>query len=129
MAKEISVVMVEPSKHPKIVKIKNDLDHLQAAVGGLIEIVDIEEAVCILCNEEGKLIGLEGNRRLYNDILVGTFYVCGSNKHGDLVSLNPKQQEKYLKAFWEPQSFTQEEIADSLVFEFIELNHEDGVLK
>ena len=42
-AKELTVLMVEPGKHPKVTKIKDDLDSLQKAVSigadyqGLIE--------------------------------------------------------------------------------------------
>ena len=118
MKKEIKVVMVEPSKCPTITTINNDLESLQKAVGGLIEFVDIEENVCILCNEEGKLIGLEGNRRLNNDIIVGTFYVCGVNDDGELISLTPAQIDKYLRYFGEPQTFTQDEINDTLIIKF-----------
>lgn len=119
MQNEIKVVMVEPNKHPIVTTIKTKLENLQEAVGGLIEIIDIEPNICILCNEEGKLIGLEGNRKLGDDILVGTFYVCGSNDEGDLVSLTDSQIDKYIKFFWEPQTFTQGEIEDSIVFKFI----------
>ena len=31
-AKELTVLMVEPGKHPKVTKIKDDLDSLQKAV-------------------------------------------------------------------------------------------------
>ena len=34
------------------------------------------------CNEEGKLIDLPGNRRVGDDIIAGTFYVCGSDDAG-----------------------------------------------
>lgn len=119
MQNEIKVVMVEPNKHPIVTTIKTKLENLQEAVGGLIEIIDIEANICILCNEEGKLIGLAGNRKLGDDILVGTFYVCGSNDEGDLVSLTNSQIDKYIKFFWEPQTFTQGEIEDSIVFKFI----------
>ena len=118
MKKEIKVVMVEPLKCPTTTTISNDLESLQKAVGGLIEFVDIEENVCILCNEEGKLIGLEGNRRLNNDIIVGTFYVCGVNDDGELISLTSAQMDKYLRYFWEPQTFTQDEINDTLIIKF-----------
>ena len=119
MQNEIKVVIVEPHKNPTITTIKTKLENLQEAVGGLIEIIDIEDDVCILCNEEGKLIGLEGNRRLSDDILVGTFFVCGSNDEGELTSLTDSQIEKYIKFFWEPQTFTQQEIENTLVFKFI----------
>lgn len=64
--KEIRVLMVEPGKHPRVTVLKNDLDSLQKAVSigadyqGLIEIISIGNGDCILCNEEGKLIGLDG---------------------------------------------------------------------
>lgn len=120
MQNEIKVIMVEPHKKPTITTLKNKLENLQEAVGGLIEIINIEDNVCILCNEEGKLIGLEGNRRLADDdIIVGAFYVCGSNDEGELTSLNQSQIDHYIKFFREPQTFTQEEIEDSIVFKFI----------
>lgn len=119
MQNEIKVVMVQPHKNPTITTLKNKLENLQEAVGGLIEIIDIEDNVCILCNEEGKLTGLEGNRALGEDILVGTFYVCGSNDEGELTSLTDSQIEKYIQFFWEPQTFTQQEIENTLVFKFI----------
>ena len=67
-AKEITVLMVEPGKHPRVTTIKDDLDSLQKAVStganyqGLIEFVSLRNGDCIMCNEEGKLIGLEGNQ-------------------------------------------------------------------
>lgn len=122
MKKSIKVVMVEPSKHPIITTINNDLESLQKAVGGLIEFVGFEENTCILCNEEGKLIGLEGNRKFFDDILVGTFYICGTDNEGELDSLSPSQTDRYLKMFWEPQTFTQEEIDKATVIKFIEMN-------
>ncbi len=118
--KEIRVLMVEPGKHPKVTTIKNDLDSLQKAVSigcehqGLIEIIGIEDRVCILCNEEGKLIGLEGNRRLGNDILVGVFYVTGEDGRGNLISLPDDKIQRYRKLFWHPETFTPDEIVSSI---------------
>ena len=77
--KELTVLMVEPGQHPKITTLKDDLDSLQKAVSigadyqGLIEFVSLGNGDCIMCNEEGKLIGLEGNRRLGNDSVVNIF--------------------------------------------------------
>ena len=61
---------------------------------GLIEIIGIDDNVCILCNEEGKIIGLEPNRKFYNDILCGVFYVTGEDDDGNLASLSSDMQEK-----------------------------------
>lgn len=69
--KEITVLKVSPLEKPCRCKLKNNLDDLQRAVSleaehtGLIEIIEIGselgylgERVCLLCNEEGKLINL-----------------------------------------------------------------------
>ena len=108
--KEIKVLMVEPGKTPKVTTIKNELESLQDAVSigagerGLIEIITISEDACILCNEEGKLIGLEPNRRLGDDILCGVFYVTGNGEE-DLASLSDDLVEEYSKVFEKPESF------------------------
>lgn len=124
-AKEIKVLMVEPGKHPRIVTLKDDLDSLQQAVSigadyqGLIEIISIGNGDCILCNEEGKLIGLEGNRRLGRDILVGVFYILSEDEDGNLVSLTEEKIKHYTEHFWQPERFSQEEIDACLTCHFL----------
>ena len=119
--KEITVLMVEPGKHPKVTKIKDDLESLQKAVSigadyqGLIEFVTLGNGDCIMCNEEGKLIGLDGNRRLGNDILVGVFYIMSENEDGELVSLSEKKIKRYTELFWEPETFDRTDI-DATVY-------------
>lgn len=68
--KEIKVLMVEPGKAPSVTTITNELSSLQKTVSvgadyvGYIEIIGIDDNVCILCNEEGKLINLKPNRKM-----------------------------------------------------------------
>lgn len=118
----ITVLMVEPGKNPIVTTIKNDLDSLQKAVSlgadhqGLIEIIGIDDNVCILCNEEGKIIGLEPNRRFYNDIICGVFYVTGEDDKGNLTSLPSDMQDKYSKLFWEPENIDTSEIEARMRF-------------
>ena len=114
---EIRVLMVEPHEHPKEFLLKNDLRAMQEAVGGLIDIAGIDDSICILLNDEGKLIGLEGNRRIGDDIIAGSFYVCGSNEEGELVSLTDVEMERYSEMFWEPEEISQEEIEKATRFE------------
>ena len=53
----IKVLKVEPKKLPEVCELENELDALQKAVSigadyqGLIEILYINERVCILCNK------------------------------------------------------------------------------
>ena len=123
-AKELTVLMVEPGRHPKVTKIKDDLDSLQKAVSigadyqGLIEFVSLGNGDCIMCNEEGKLIGLDGNRRLGNDILVGVFYIMSENEDGELLSLSEKKIKRYTELFWEPETFDRTDIEDTISFRY-----------
>ena len=123
--KKITVLMVEPGKNPKVTTLKDDLESLQKAVSigadyqGLIEIVSLGNGDCIMCNEEGKLIGLEGNRRLGNDILVGVFYVMSENEEGELVSLSEKKIKRYMELFWEPEMFDRTDIEATISFGLI----------
>ena len=66
--KKIKVLKVKLHEHPEVCILKNILEAMQEAVGGYIDIVGLDGNVCILLNYEGKLIGLEGNRRIGNDI-------------------------------------------------------------
>ena len=122
--KEIIALMVEPGKHPRVTKLKDDLDSLQKAVSigadyqGLIEFVSLRNGDCIMCNEEGKLIGLEGNRRFGDDILVGVFYIMSENEDGDLVSLSERKIKHYTNVFWEPETFDRTEIEGTITCRF-----------
>lgn len=125
MKKQIKAIMVEPNKRPCVVDLNDDLDSLQKAVSigapeqGLIEFVYLEDNVSILCNEEGKIIGLEPNRRLGDDILCGVFYVVAENDDGELVSLTEAQQDRYSEIFREPDIISKKDVDGTIFFEFI----------
>ena len=108
--KFIRVLKVQPQQHPEVFMLENKLEVMRTAVGGTIDIVTLDEHSCIVVNDEGKLIGLEGNRRIGNDVIVGDFFVCGSDEEGNLTSLTDEQMETYMALFYEPQEITEEEI-------------------
>ena len=122
--KIIKVLKVAPKEKPEVVELSNDLDSLQKAVSigmdsqGLIEIIELDTQTCILCNEEGKILNLEPNRRLGQDVLCGVFYVTGQNKHGDLASLSSANIEKYSKRFAEPEDILESEALKALLMRF-----------
>mgnify|MGYP000382266717 CR=1 FL=1 len=59
----MKVLMVEPGKSPYAAEIESGLKSLQAAVGGDIQAVyPYEDPVALICNDEGKLMGLPLNR-------------------------------------------------------------------
>ena len=115
--REIKVLKIEPKKAPEVVVLKNALHELQKAVSidapeiGLIEIIEIDSDVCILCNEEGKLIGLEPNRRFFNDIICGVFYLTGQDyENGHLKSLPEHLVEYYSELFATPDVISPSEV-------------------
>ncbi len=115
MEKTIKVLMVEPMKEPYPSEVENTLEGLQRAVGGYIETVYLEDCAVLVCNEEGKLLGLPGNRSLGNDIIAGTFFVAGSNDDGDFVSLAEDKIRQYSDRFQKPEAFTKEQVEDASV--------------
>ena len=112
----IKVLKVEPKKLPEVCELENELAALQKAVSigadytGLIEILYVNERICILCNEEGKLIGLEPNRRIRNDILCGVFYVTGQDREGNLTSLTDDEIETFKSVFGVIEDIYQDEV-------------------
>ena len=73
----MKIIMKKPGEKPEVIEIENKLSALQEAVGGYIEVLPIAEDICVLCNEEGKLLGLPHNIVLCGDILVGTILIAG----------------------------------------------------
>ena len=55
----MKVLVIQPEKAPEEREISGSLESMQAVVGGLIQAVyPFEEPVALICNEEGKLLGL-----------------------------------------------------------------------
>lgn len=80
----MKVLMVEPGNMPREIEIDSGLEALQNAVGGDIQAVyPYEDPVAIVCNDEGKIMGLPLNRALYDDsgnmydIVAGNFLIVG----------------------------------------------------
>lgn len=119
MAEKLTVVMVEPHKAPYVTEIENELSALQKAVGGYIETVYNGDGTIIICNEEGKLKGLEGNRRIHdgNSVIAGTFFVVGDDGE-DFRSLTESEAVKYMDRFKEIEDISQDEVESDMGITF-----------
>lgn len=90
-------------------EIKHNLESMQKAVGGLIDIVVIDGGA-IVCNDEGKLIGMQGNRHIgESTVIAGPFFVCGDAGE-ELRSLTDKETESFIQQFSEPENISDEEV-------------------
>ncbi len=96
---KIRVLKIEPGKMPYEKEMVNDLEEIQAEVGGLFECVYLDDGCIAVVNEEGKLNGMELNRRIGNDIIAGPFFICGDSADGEFVSLTDAECEKYMGEF------------------------------
>ena len=108
---KMTVLVVEPRKEPYVKEIDPGLHSLQAEVGGDIGATyPFSDPVALVCNDEGKLIGLDLNRGLRDetgeiyDIMAGTFLVVGLDGE-DFASLSPELAQKYTEHFRQPEQF------------------------
>ena len=102
----MQVVLVESGKAARIAEIGEDLHDMQEIVGGLIQaLYPWEDPAAIVCNDEGKIMGLPLNRVLEDyDIIAGTFFICGIQGE-NFSSLTEQQLQKYQQKFRCPEKF------------------------
>ncbi|WP_312635140.1 antirestriction protein ArdA [Oscillibacter sp.] len=108
---KMTVLVVEPMKEPYIKEIAPGLSAMQAEVDGLISAAyPFDDPVAIICNDEGKMNGMERNRALRDsqgrmyDIVAGPFLVTGLGDE-NFASLSPELAEKYMEHFKAPEMF------------------------
>ena len=110
----LRVLIVEPGKAPYEKEIPSGFAAMQNIVGGLIQaLYPFEEPVALICNDEGKLLGLPMNRALRErhtgkpyDIVCGTFLLCGAPPdEEDFISLTDEQLRNYKAVFAKPELF------------------------
>ncbi|MCM1148458.1 MAG: DUF3846 domain-containing protein [Butyricicoccus sp.] len=105
------ILVVEPERKPKIRDIDGTLESMQETVGGLIQaLYPFDDPVALVCNDEGKILGLPANRIMQNssdklyDVVCGVFFICGID--GDsFASLTDEQIEKFTAKFAVPEIF------------------------
>lgn len=106
------IVYVEPHRAPYIAEIERSLRAEQKAVGdGLIEPIYNDDETCLVGNEESKLIGMEGNRRIGDgsSIIAGPFFVCGV-ADSDFRGLTDEEVVKYMDRFSQIEDISQTEV-------------------
>ena len=106
MNEKIRVLIVEPEKAPYESEIESSLTAMQTVVGGMIQAVyPFEEPVALVCNDEGKLLGMPLHRGLFMenilyDVIAGTFLICGAPPDSDhFTSLTNEQISCFRERF------------------------------
>lgn len=117
------MLVIEPHKEPYEMVIPDGLSPLQQAVSGYIEATyPFDDNAFIIGNEEAKLIGLEGNRRIGDSIYAGTILIVADDGHGGTTDLTDDQIEKYSNMFKIPDDITPEDVQGDLWFRVIGFN-------
>lgn len=98
----ISALIKRPGEPPRHVNVSNNLEALQRNVGGYIETVTVATDFCIICNEEGRLLGLPHNCSICGVDFVGTILMVGvdGEEFADL-PLTWQQMKQLFPNLWE----------------------------
>ena len=110
----IRAVLVKPGEEPEIIEFDYTLEEMQRLVGGgLIQaIYPFDDDAALICNDEGKILGMPLNRALYDlrdeiyDIIAGDFFICRAPADSDtFASLTDEQIDNYMERFRYPEEF------------------------
>ena len=104
MKEKIKVLALLPLKLPTEIELDNTLESMQKFVDGNIECLTLYDSgseVTLVCNDEGKLLGLPLNRLLWNgaDVLAGPGFLAGCDNEGNMTSLPQSAMDFYKEKF------------------------------
>lgn len=114
------IIYVQPGKDAVVTEMAQDLESIQRAVEGYYEHIYLDDKTVILCNDEGKLKSMQGNRR-YNggkNIIVGPFVIIGIGEE-DYESLSDEQIEKYMQMFGKAEEISDDETMSDMGMAYI----------
>ena len=109
----LKVLMVKPGELAYPTEIEDSLESMQKVVGGMIEeYMPFEDDVALVCNEEGKMMGLPLNRAIkvndneIADIIAGDFFICYAPIDSEkFLSMPDDLMAKYEEKFKQPEEF------------------------
>lgn len=122
--KGVRVLMIQPHRKPIETRVIDRLDCWQRAVSdhgedALMEVISpFDDNAVVVCNEESKYNGMEGNRRLYGDVIAGPLFLVGDDGCGGFCDLTDRQIREYGEQFAEPEDISPEEVEKALRFDF-----------
>ena len=101
---KIKVLALFPMELPKEIELDNTLEAMQKFVGGNIECLSLHDSgseVTLVCNDEGKLLGLPLNRMLWGgaDYLAGSGFIAGTDSEGNMTSLTAEEIAYYTEKY------------------------------
>ncbi len=102
----MKALVIREKQEPYVDEIGQTLSELQHLVDGRIEVIYLDAGTVLVCNEEGKILGLPANRPILDkngipvDYIAGTFLICGTSwESDDFKDLNKAQIRRYSRMF------------------------------
>jgi len=98
----VRVIQKAPGQMPEFREIPNTLEALQAAVGGYIETVTLAADLVVICNEEGRILGLPHNCEICGVDFCGDIIIAGvrGDEFAD-VPVDIKELKRMFPTLWE----------------------------
>ena len=121
----IRVLMIEPGRSPVETRVIDDYTQWQRAVSdhgepSLMEVTyPFEDSALVVGNEEAKLIGMKGNRRIGSSIYAGPIFIVNDDGKGNFCDLTEEQLSFYSKMFEHPEDICEDEVQADCGFEII----------
>ena len=93
----MKVIYKAPGCDPELRDIPNTLEELQATVGGYIETLSLCSDLCVICNEQGRLLGMEYNLKFLGVHFVGPIILAGVDGE-EFCDLDPESCGEVMRA-------------------------------
>lgn len=113
----LRTVYIRPGCRPVETHIWEKLQFLQDAVSNrgedsLIEVTyPFNEDIILVGNEEAKLIGMKGNRRIAGSVYAGPIFLLRNSEDGEnFAGLTDNDVVKYMRLFAEPEDISDDEV-------------------
>lgn len=68
----MKAIRKKPDCEPEVIEVDNTLAALQQEVEGYIEVITLPYGAALICNEDGRILGLPDNGRVCGVDVVGT---------------------------------------------------------
>ena len=103
--KNIWIWYKKHGKNPKYMLIRNNLETIQKLTGGYVEVVELAENLCCICNEEGLLYGLPYNCEICGYHFVGDIIIAGvdGEEFANCPLKTRKEMEKLFPQLWKEE--------------------------
>ena len=100
------ILIVEPGHRPRPAEIDGTAESMEEVVGGRIQAMYPTEDIALVFNNDPNVPLPPQNRGVRNDIIRGTFFLCGAPENGNrFISLTDGQLRHYTETFAFPEIF------------------------